>query len=568
MMKICNLEDWVKVLLIAKESLMSMIVKHALDLIYSYLLQNYRRDSLIKIEHELLEITRDSKIVFDVNKLDIKVTYESLQEKLSKLNEKETVRKNNGVYYTPQDVVKFILTNTIKSAYGFLSKDNVGEEDLTKIPHYSFGMRKTIFDPTCGTGEFLLAALTMKFDLLEIHKVPMSKKAIHKVINTIRGNDINNDSVIITKLRILVCTLERFGTDKIIGISRVLNNCFTSYDYVTESVNNAQKYDIIVGNPPYVEDSKSKSKPKVKYGNIYANVLINSAKQLTTGGCIGFVVPLSYVSTPRMKPLRDELLKIIPEQYILSYADRPDCLFDSVHQKLCIIVGKMRLKNPHVYTGSYQYWYKNERKTLFSNTQVIVNKYAHGDAIPKLGNGMETSIYSKIVSSHRYQSVYELSRQGNESVYLNRREAFWMKAYRSLQKDPEYKIFSFNSPEEADYCYCLINSSLFWWYWISTSDCWHVSKELNGFRAPFDVDYERASILAKKLISKLEETKVYVGTKQIDYEYKHKDCIDEIRAIDKFINESFGLSCEEGLYIQNYAFKYRTSGGVEQDESN
>lgn len=546
---------------------MSMMVKHAIDLIYSYLLQNYNRDSLIKIEHELLEITRDSKIVFDVNKLDIKITYESLQEKLSKLNEKETVRKNNGVYYTPQDVVKFILTNTIKSAYGFLSKENVGEEDLTKIPHYSFGMRKTIFDPTCGTGEFLLAALKMKFDLLELHKVPMSKKAILKVINTIRGNDINNDSVIITKLRILVCTLERFGTDKITGISRALNNCFTSYDYVTESVDNVPKYDIIVGNPPYVEDSKSQSKPKVKYGNIYANVLINSAKQLTTGGCVGFVVPLSYVSTPRMKPLRDELLQIIPEQYILSYADRPDCLFDSVHQKLCIIVGKMRLKNPHVYTGSYRYWYKNERKTLFSNTEVIVNKYAHGDVIPKLGNEMETSIYSKIVSSHKYQSVYELSRQGNESVYLNRREAFWMKAYRNLREDPEYKIFSFNSPEEADYCYCLINSSLFWWYWISTSDCWHVSKELNGFRAPFDVDYERASILAKKLISKLEETKVYVGTKQIDYEYKHKDCIDEIHAIDKFINEAFGLSSEEGLYIQNYAFKYRTSGGVEQDES-
>ena len=50
---------------------MSMMVKHAIDLIYSYLLQNYSRDSLIKIEHELLEITRDSNIVFDVNKLDI-----------------------------------------------------------------------------------------------------------------------------------------------------------------------------------------------------------------------------------------------------------------------------------------------------------------------------------------------------------------------------------------------------------------------------------------------------------------------------------------------------------------
>lgn len=567
-MKLHNLVGRVKALLITKESLMSMMVKHALDLIYSYLIKNYRRDSLIKIEHELLEITRDRKIVFDANKLDAKITYESLQEKLSKLNEKETSRKNNGVYYTPQDVVKFILTNTVKSAYGVLSKDNISEEDLSKIPHRSFSMRKTIFDPTCGTGEFLLAALTMKYDLLEYHKVPISKNVIHKVIGTIRGNDINSDSVIITKLRILVCTLERFGADRIIGISRALNNCFTSYDYVTEMVDNAQKYDIIVGNPPYVEDSKSKSKPRVKYGNIYANVLINSAKQLTAGGCIGFVVPLSYVSTPRMKPLRDELLTIIPEQYILSYADRPDCLFDSVHQKLCIIVGKMRIKNPHVYTGSYQYWYKNERETLFRNTEVIINRHIKGDFIPKLGNPIEAAIYEKIVSSKRYQSVYEISRNGDESVYLNRRETFWMKAYRTLRDDPEYKTFSFTTAEEADYCYCLINSSLFWWYWISTSDCWHVSKELNGFRAPFDVDYERASILAKKLISKLEETKVYVGTKQIDYEYKHKDCIDEIRAIDKFINESFGLSSEEGLYIQNYAFKYRTSGGVEQDESN
>ena len=180
---------------------------------------------------------------------------------------------------------------------------------------------------------------------------------------------------------------------------------------------------------------------------------------------------------------------------------------------------------------------------------------------------MWNAIYEKIVSSNRYQSVYAISRNGAESVYLNRREAFWMKAYRTLRDDPEYKVFSFTTAEEADYCYCLINSSLFWWYWISTSDCWHVSKELNGFRAPFGVDYERASVLAKKLISKLEATKVYVGTKQIDYEYKHKDCIDEIRAIDTFINEAFGLSEEEGLYIQNYAFKYRTSSGVEQNES-
>lgn len=546
--------------------LMSIMVQKALKLIYSYLYQNYRRDELKEIENELISIVQ-SKSIISSSDFDVKITYEDLQEKLSKLNEKESIRKNNGVYYTPQDVVRFILINTIKSSYGILSKDNVGCEDLTKVPHLSFGMKKTIFDPTCGTGEFLLMALTIKYDLLEMHRVPMSKNVIHKTVKTIKGNDINSESVIITKLRVLICTLARFGIGAIGGLSKILNSSFTSYDYVIETPENKEKYDIIVGNPPYVEDSKSKSKPSKRYGNIYANVLTNSAKQLVAGGSIGFVVPLSYVSTPRMKLLREELLSMIPEQYILNYADRPDCLFDSVHQKLCIIVGKMRKKNPHVYTGNYQYWYKEERETLFRNTKVIINKHVQGDIIPKLGNPIEAAIYEKIVSSNRYQSVYAISRNGAESVYLNRREAFWMKAYRTLRDDPEYKVFSFTTAEEADYCYCLINSSLFWWYWISTSDCWHVSKELNGFRAPFGVDYERASVLAKKLISKLEATKVYVGTKQIDYEYKHKDCIDEIRAIDTFINEAFGLSEEEGLYIQNYAFKYRTSSGVEQNES-
>ena len=75
-------------------------------------------------------------------------------------------------------------------------------------------------------------------------------------------------------------------------------------------------------------------------------------------------------------------------------------------------------------------------------------------------------------------------------------------------------------------------------------------------------DYDRASILAKALIEKLEETKVYVGTKQTDYEYKHALCLREIAQIDDFVNELYGLTPEESTYIKSFALRYRTGQGV------
>lgn len=292
-------------------------------------------------------------------------------------------------------------------------------------------------------------------------------------------------------------------------------------------------------------------------------MLINATNQLSQNGSMGFIIPLSYISTPRMSTLRDELFDMVSEQYILSYADRPDCLFDSVHQKLCILIGKQKKDRKKIYTGNYQYWYKEERKNLFKNTQVIRNAFYLDNCIPKLGTELDIAIFKKITDAKKMKSVYEVSRNGDESVYLNRREAFWMKAYREKVDDPEYKIFSFESKEEADYCYCLINSSLFWWYWISTSDCWHVSKELNGFMAPFNDKYEETVNLAHNLRQRLEDTKVYVGTKQTEYEYKHRECIKEIHAIDTYVNDLFGLTKEESEYIKTFAFRYRTSGGAE-----
>lgn len=538
-----------------------MIINDALNIAFSYLIGQYEDADLNLICDELREIACSEEFQFSTYS-GISGDYLVVQEKLSKLNEKESIRKSKGVYYTPNDVVRFILHNSIKATYSQLSPENISKDNIDIVPYDSFCTEKTVFDPTCGAGEYLLAALNMKFDLLEKHGTVVSDKLIRQVVATIKGNDSNIDSITITKIRLLLCVVHKYGAAHINGLACVLNDGFESYDYITDKSAHDEKFDIIVGNPPYVEDSKSGLILEERYGNIYANVLLNAAKQLKAGGSMGFIVPLSYISTPRMKKLRNALFALIPEQYILSYADRPDCLFDSVHQKLCIIIGKSGDMVPAVYTGNYQYWYKSERSNLFERTMVIKNDFGSESFIPKLGCSLDISIYRKITDASKMKSVYAQSRHGTESVFLNRRETFWMKAYREYVADPEYKVFSYETAPEADYCYCLINSSLFWWYWISVSDCWHVSKELNGFMAPDNPDDEIVTRLASQLRQRLEETKVYVGTVQTEYEYKHRKCLAEIHAIDDFINNLYGLTAEESDYIKGFALKYRTSGGA------
>ncbi len=535
------------------------ILNNALGIINGYLNQNYSSSELKIIRQEINSLIGKNLIIDD--SFSKVYSYEEMQEILSGLNEKETIRKNKGVYYTPQDVVNFILINSAKMACKKLKPDNFRVLDLNIIPYNVFCYGKTVYDPTCGTGVFLLATLELKLDLLNLHNVSITNEKINKIVKTIKGNDLNKESIIIAKIRLLLCVLHRYGVNTAMGLSQILNNCFECCDYVKQTPKSREKYDIIIGNPPYVEDTKSESVTIEKYGNIYANVLENSSLQLNPNGVIGFVIPLSYVSTPRMKKIRKKLYSTVPKQYILSFSDRPDCLFTSVHQKLCILFAEKTNSIPEIYTSNYKYWYKEERNSLFNEVEVVKNDYVQNEFIPKLGKKIDVSIYKKINGFNT--SIVSLLENKGKPLYLNMRTTFWIKVFLNEHSGSEYKIFECQNDDYADFCMCLLNSSLFWWYWICVSDCWHITrKELIGFKVPEIYDFTQVNRFATELENQLENTKLYVGTKQTEYEYKHKECVDVIHQIDDYINRIYGLTEEEGLYIKNFAYRYRIGGGI------
>lgn len=532
---------------------MSNIINKTKELIAYYLKANYEIKEINILQQEIETILGES--------LELKsgpvVGYDTLQEALGSLNEKEYFRKSKGVYYTPQDVVNFIINNSIRLYDdSLISKDKcVLSAKETKAKNLS---SKTVLDPTCGSGEFLVAFITKMIVSLP---VDAEQEQIKVAVGNVYGNDINKESTTIAKLRILICLAHFLGAGKVCGISAILNKNFSNHDFVADNIQFFPRFDYILGNPPYVEDGKSETTQSEKFGNIYCNVLNNATKILNKNGVIGFIVPLSYVSTPRMSRIRELMRAKLSKQIVMSFADRPDCLFTSVHQKLCILLGREGVDGD-IFTSKYYYWYKQERGNLFDKIDVIRNgEYTEG-YIPKISSLTEKSIFHKIQSQS--ESLWKLINGGNEPIFLNMRACFWIKAFTRNHKGSEYKIFGCENSNVQKYVMVLLNSSLFWWYWVSVSDCWHITKkELIGFRVPYCSDFTTVARLASFLENRLELTKKYVGTKQTDYEYKHKDCLDEIEAIDRTVNKMFGLTEKESDYIIAFSKRYRVGGGAE-----
>lgn len=472
------------------------------------------------------------------------ITEKNFQTLLSNINEKYSDRKTFGVYYTPRDIISFILDQCLYNQCNSEESNNI--------------LKYTIFDPTCGAGEFLLVAFEKKIEIAK-RLGHLSDDSIINIIDTIYGNDISLESVEITRIRLFFLAIQFINDEsKYIDIANSLRKNIYNLDFITNNIN--KKFDIIIGNPPYVEDSKSFSIGINKYGNIYANILQNSIDILNKNGIMGFIIPLSYVSTQRMAKIRKYIESKASKQIIYNYADRPSCLFPSVHQKLSILIAYAGNLPHEVWTSNYKYWNKNERASLFKDNQVFRNQFINDSFYPKIGNNIENDIYKKVLFDGKYNILNLTIHQSDWSIYLNMRACFWIKAFSFEQNSNEYKELKFEQ-NMRDFILCILNSSLFFLYWNIVSDCWHITKkDLQYFKIPTEeIDYTFFSNKKKELECNLEKTKQYIGSKQVQYEYKHKMSKSIIDEIDDALGKLYNLSEQEIMYIKKYAEKYRLS---------
>ena len=176
-----------------------------------------------------------------------------LTKKLLSANEK----KNNGIYFTPLDIIKLTMTNI-----------NINNNEIKKI-----------LEPSCGSCEFI-NYIDSIYNNTEITGIEYNET----IFNSIKDIKKQNNSL----------------------------NLFNE-DYLKFDIDNKNLYDLIVGNPPYyVISDKDMDKNQIKKykeyydgrTNIFILFIIHSLKKLDVNGILAFVLPSNFLNCQYYNKLR------------------------------------------------------------------------------------------------------------------------------------------------------------------------------------------------------------------------------------------------------------------------
>lgn len=209
-------------------------------------------------------------------------------------------RKATGSYYTPTKIVKRLCEKL------FEKNSSAG---------------KLILDPCCGTGNFLL-------------QLPETIPLEH-----IYGNDTDILSAKIARIN-LALKYQNPDPD-------LLYQHITTEDYLNHTF--SEKYDFIIGNPPWGYDysPEEKDKLRLKYSSIKgANIessdlfVEQAICDLTPNGVLSFVLPESLLNVKTHMPIRQFILQHCAFQYLEQLGNA----FDKV-QCPCIIFQMIRSTN-------------------------------------------------------------------------------------------------------------------------------------------------------------------------------------------------------------------------------
>lgn len=341
-------------------------------------------------------------------------------------------------------------------------------------------------------------------------------------------------------------------------------------------------FDVIIGNPPYVEYTrKNKESDKcirdiyklkgyvtINCSNLYAFVIERSCIISKNRDNIGFIVPLSLSSNNNMADLRDYICAKGTSWYS-HYEVRPAKLFDGAEQRLTIFFIR-NTEGKSMFSTAIRRWNNEHRKTLF-NLLSYAPSFNDG-SIWRTSSNIETSLYAKF-NSHN-PSAYQLKKSGGALHYRTAGVRYWIIFLNNGfgTESLSNKVAFFENEKVARFYMAAFNSNLFWWYYALNFDMFNLKDYMIfNFKLNYTPNTAIESI-AGILEGDMENNKVHQdinsktrGQVTTSY-YQKKQSKPIIDTIDKSLANIYGFTDEELDFIINYDIKYRMGDELNNSE--
>lgn len=316
--------------------------------------------------------------ISDLEEIRRKVDDKNIPDALDDLRAKSSKRKSDGVFYTPDYIVRYIVDSTLgdylrsveadlRAKYKLATKRTEGTyEDAEAIVYreYQLALQTVhVLDPACGSGAFLVYALDYLLaenkrvaSILESNNTMdtftasvFSDESIIDLVlrQNIFGVDINDESVEITKLSLWLKTARPGQKLTALDANIKCGNSLISSDLVDPkksfSFHKAFRkafegggFNVVVGNPPYVSALEmSRSMPieqrnylkrnyetSVGAVDLYIYFFELGIKLLRAGGKLGYISPNRYLSASYGAKLREWLVQGVHLKTLIDYSDK------------------------------------------------------------------------------------------------------------------------------------------------------------------------------------------------------------------------------------------------------
>lgn len=404
--------------------------------------------------------------ISDLEQLKIDLLWAEVETDQLVENKKQSKRKKDGIFYTPEYIVDYIVQNSLMK---YLSEKE--DECLAKYKdeqkayqaYQQILQNVKVLDPACGSGAFLVKV----FDVLyaENQKVGQligwlfDETETYKNIltNNIYGVDLNPESVEITKLSLWLKSAQKGkklnNLDKNIkcGNSLIDDPAVAgerAFDWHKEfkDIMDGGWFDVVVGNPPYV-DSESMVK-SYKEQREYISKTYCSAK----GNRDLFVI---FV---------EKGFNLLKKNWYISYILPNKLLWADYAQSLRELINKdgtllnlIDLSKDNIFTDASVY------PIIFVIQNILTNK-------------SDVVVWNNTDGTDYFANALD-RKNNNRSLYLNKGKILIDRLLKnpSLENSSYYDIYSAATVSEA---YELIEYIEEWQDWYKLVNTWTIDPRL------------------------------------------------------------------------------------------